>query len=44
MPDPDNEGLYFWDAAASAAVPAKGAVHHRITWDDKTAGDGSLRR
>ena len=34
--DPDNEGLYFWDAAASLAVPAKANYTTGITWDDKT--------
>lgn len=31
-----NDGLYFWDAAASLAVPAKGSYTTRITWGDKT--------
>ena len=34
--DPDNEGLYLWNAAASAAVPAKASYTTRVTWDDKT--------
>jgi immune inhibitor A len=29
-------GLYFWDAAASLVVPAKGNYTTRITWADKT--------
>ena len=33
---PDNEGLYFWNAAASAAVPAKAPYTTRVTWDDKS--------
>ena len=31
-----TEGLYFWDAAASAVVPAKAPYTTRITWDDKS--------
>ena len=34
--NPDNEGLYFWDAPASAGRAGQGRLHHRITWDDKT--------
>jgi immune inhibitor A len=34
--DPEAEGLYFWNAAASAAVPAKAPYTTRITWDDKS--------
>jgi immune inhibitor A len=33
---PENDGLYFWDAAASLAVPAKGSYTTKITWPDKT--------
>jgi immune inhibitor A len=39
-PDPDMEGLYFWDAAASLAVPAKGDYTTKLTWDDKTPATG----
>jgi len=31
-----DNGLYFWDAAASLVVPAKGNYTTRITWGDKT--------
>jgi hypothetical protein len=31
-----NGGLYFWDAPASLAVPAKGSYTTKITWGDKT--------
>lgn len=34
--DPNNEGLYFWDAAASLVVPATGNYTTGITWDDKS--------
>ena len=34
--DPEVEGLYFWNAAASLAVPAKAPYTTRITWDDKS--------
>ncbi len=34
--NPDNEGLYFWDAAASLVVPTKSNYTTKITWDDKT--------
>ena len=33
---PADDGLYFWNAAASAVVPAKGAYTTRITEGDKT--------
>jgi immune inhibitor A len=33
---PANDGLYFWDAAASAVVPATDAYTTKITWLDKT--------
>ena len=33
---PANDGLYFWDAAASLVVPAKGNYTTKITWGDKT--------
>ena len=33
---PANGGLYFWDAAASLVVPAKGSYTTKITWGDKT--------
>jgi immune inhibitor A len=33
---PANNGLYFWDAPASLAVPARGNYTTRITWGDKT--------
>ena len=35
-PDPDVAGLYFWNAATSAVVPAKGPYTTRVTWDDKS--------
>jgi hypothetical protein len=43
--DPENEGLWWWDAQASLVVPALGDYSTRITWDDKTPatelyGDG----
>jgi immune inhibitor A len=31
---PLNDGLYFWDVAASAVVPAMGNYSTRITWPD----------
>ncbi len=31
-----NNGLYFWDAAASLVVPATDAYTTKITWGDKT--------
>jgi immune inhibitor A len=34
--DDPNEGLWWWDAVASAVVPAKASYTTRITWDDKT--------
>ena len=34
--NPDNEGLYFWDAAASLVVPATGDYTTKVTWDDKS--------
>ena len=33
---PANDGLYFWDAPASLAVPATGNYTTKITWGDKT--------
>jgi uncharacterized repeat protein (TIGR01451 family) len=33
---PANNGLYFWDAPASLAVPAKDSYTTKITWGDKT--------
>ena len=33
---PANDGLYFWDAAASLVVPAKGNYTTKITDGDKT--------
>jgi immune inhibitor A len=33
---PENDGLYFWNAAASAVVPAKAPYTTRITWADKS--------
>jgi uncharacterized repeat protein (TIGR01451 family) len=33
---PADDGLYFWDAAASLVVPAKEDYTTGITWDDKT--------
>jgi immune inhibitor A len=35
-PDPNLGGLWFWDKAASLAVPAKGNYTTKITWLDKT--------
>ena len=34
--NPDNEGLWWWDAVASVVVPAKDNYTTKITWDDKT--------
>ena len=34
--EPANDGLYFWDAAASLVVPAKDNYTTKITWGDKT--------
>jgi immune inhibitor A len=34
--NPDNKGLYFWDAAASLVVPATGNYTTKVTWDDKS--------
>jgi immune inhibitor A len=33
---PANDGLYFWDAVASLAVPATGSYTTKITWGDKS--------
>jgi immune inhibitor A len=33
---PSTGGLYFWDAPASAVVPAMNAYTTKITWGDKT--------
>jgi immune inhibitor A len=35
-PDPDVAGLYFWEADASAVVPAKDNYTTKITWPDKS--------
>jgi immune inhibitor A len=32
----NNGGLYFWDVAASAVIPAKGNYTTKITWADNT--------
>jgi immune inhibitor A len=33
---PANDGLYFWDAAASLVVPAQDNYTTKITWGDKS--------
>jgi immune inhibitor A len=33
---PENDGLYFWDAAASLVVPAQHNYTTKITWADKS--------
>ena len=38
-PDPDVAGLYFWEADASAVVPAKDDYSTRITWPDKSPAE-----
>ena len=40
--DPD-EGLWWWDSAASVVMPTTDNYTTKVTWDDKTPAHGSLR-